>query len=91
MASIDGLLDEAHERHDVAVASYSAAAAHWRDRGTPYEEGQALLGQGRCLLVLGKAPEAAAPLAAARDIFSRLGAKPALAETDELLLQLSSA
>ena len=51
----------------------------------PYEEAQALLGQGRCLVALGKAPEAAAPLAAAREIFARLGAKPALAETDEWL------
>jgi len=43
------------------------------------------LGQGRCLVALGRAPEAAAPLVAAREIFSRLGAKPALAETDEWL------
>ena len=53
--------------------------------GVPYEEGHALLGQGRCLVALGRAPEAAAPLAAAREIFARLGAKPALAETDAWL------
>ena len=57
----------------------------------PYEEGHALLGQGRCLVALGTAPEAAAPLAAAREIFARLGAKPALAKTDELLLRVASA
>ena len=51
----------------------------------PYEEAQALLGQGRCLVALERAPEAAAPLAAAREIFARLGAVPALAETEEWL------
>jgi hypothetical protein len=39
--------------------------------------------QGRCLVALGRAPEATAPLAAAREIFWWLGAKPARAETDE--------
>jgi hypothetical protein len=56
----------------------------------PYEEGHALLGQGRCLAALGRAPEAAAPLAAAREIFARLGAKPALAETDAVMRRLAS-
>ena len=59
----------------------------------PCEEAQALLGQGRCLVALGKTPEAAAPLAAAREIFARLGAKPALAEAeaDELIRQVAPA
>ena len=51
----------------------------------PYEEAQALLGQGRCLMALGRAPQAAPVLAAAREIFARLGARPALKETDALL------
>ena len=57
----------------------------------PYEEAQALLGQGRCLVALGRAAEAAAPLAAAREILARLGAKPALDETDELMQRVASA
>jgi hypothetical protein len=36
-------------------------------------------------LALGRAPEAAAPLASAREIFARLGARPALEETEEWL------
>jgi flagellin-specific chaperone FliS len=57
----------------------------------PYEEAQALLGQGRCLIALDRDSEATAPLAAAREIFTRLGAKLALEETDELILQVPSA
>ena len=41
--------------------------------------------KGAAWSTLGRAPEAAAPLAAAREIFARLGAMPALAETDEWL------
>jgi len=67
------------------VAGFADAAAGWPGFEMPYEEAQALLGQGRCLVALGRAPEAAAPLAAAREIFARLGAKPALAETGEWL------
>jgi hypothetical protein len=51
----------------------------------PYEEAQALLGEGRCLVALGRAPEAAPVLEQARAIFARLGAEPALHEADQLL------
>jgi hypothetical protein len=85
MASIDGLVRERRADHEAAAADFAAAAAGWHEFGMPYEEGHALLGQGRCLVALGHAPEAAAPLAAAREIFARLGARPALAETDALL------
>ena len=68
----------------------TAAATRYRAAGrsafgTPYEEAEALRGQGRCLTALGRAPEAVTPLGAAREIFARLGAKPALAETETLL------
>ena len=49
----------------------------------PYEEGHALFGRGRCLAALGRVPESAALLDAAREIFARLGAAPALAATEE--------
>jgi hypothetical protein len=51
----------------------------------PYEAAQALLSKGRCLAALGRGPEAAAPLVAARKIFARLGARPALEETQVAL------
>jgi hypothetical protein len=49
------------------------------------EQGFALLGQGRCLIRLARPTEAASVLQHAREIFERLQAAPALAETDELL------
>jgi len=41
-------------------------------------------------VALGREQEAAQPLEQAREIFARLGAKPALAETDALLASLAS-
>ena len=83
MASIHGLVRERRADPEAAAADFAVAAAGWSDFCMPYEEAQALLGQGRCLLALGRAAEAAAPLTSAREIFARLGAKPALAEADE--------
>ena len=91
LASVAALLAETRAEYETAAADFSGSASRWHDFGVPYEEAQALLGQGRCLVALGRAPEAAAPLATAREIFARLGAKPALAETDELLRQIGSA
>ena len=88
MASVDALLAESRGGLDEAAAGFADAAARWHGFGVPYEEGHALLGQGRCLAALGRAPEAAAPLAAAREIFARLGARPALEETDAALTGL---
>ena len=79
------LLDESAGRWAEAAAGFADAAARWHGFGVPYEEAQALLGEGRCLLALERAPEAAAVLEQAREIFARLGARPALAEADELL------
>ena len=59
--------------------------SRWGEFGRPNEEGQALLGQGRCLVALGRGPEAVASLREAHEIFARLSAKPALAETEQLL------
>jgi class 3 adenylate cyclase len=82
---IAACMAEADRELDEAAAGFADAAQRWHDFGVPYEEGHALLGQGRCLVALGRAPEAAAPLAAARELFARLGAAPALAETEEWL------
>jgi hypothetical protein len=79
------LLAEARGEHEAAVAGFADAAARWHEFGVPYEEAQALLGQGRCLVALDRAPEAAPVLEQAREIFERLKAKPALAESDALL------
>ena len=85
LATTQGLLAERRGEHETAAAGFADAAAGWHGFAVPYEEAQALLGQGRCLLALERAPEAAPVLAAAREIFARLGAGPALAETDAVL------
>jgi class 3 adenylate cyclase len=83
MTSVEASLAEAAGESETAAAGFADAARRWHDFGVPFEEGHALLGRGRCLVVLGRALEAAKPLAAARELFARLGAQPALAETDE--------
>ena len=85
------IIREARGELEPAADEFSRAARGWNELMIPYEEAQALLGQGRCLAALGRAPEAAAALAAAREIFARLGAMPALAETDEWLARTSRA
>jgi tetratricopeptide (TPR) repeat protein len=91
LSSAEARLNEERGEHGAGASGFSDAARRWHDFGVPYEEAQALLGQGRCLAALGRASEAAAPLAAARKIFWRLGARPALAETEGLMRQAPSA
>ena len=91
LTTTHALVAEMQESHDAAAAGFTDAAAGWHEFSMPFEDAHALLGQGRCLVALGRAPEAAAPLAAAREIFARLGAKPALAETDEWLARVATA
>jgi hypothetical protein len=86
----EALLAESGGEHEMAAAGFADVATRWHGFGVPFEEAQALLGQGRCLVALGGVPEAAAPLASAREILARLGAKPALGETDDLLRRVSS-
>jgi class 3 adenylate cyclase/tetratricopeptide (TPR) repeat protein len=85
LAAGRALLAESAGELERAADEFAAVGRAWRDFGVPFEEGQALLGQGRCLLALGQAAEAARPLAQAREIFERLRAKPALTEVDRLL------
>lgn len=81
----DALLAEARDDLEAAAAAYADAADRWERFGVVPEEAFALLGQGRCLLALRRPAEAASVLHHARGIFERLGAAPALAETDALL------
>ena len=84
-AAVAALMMEADGARADAASAFGQTAEGWRRFGVPFEEALALLGQGRCLVALGRAPDAAEPLAAAREIFARLGARPALEETDALL------
>ena len=69
--------------HAEAAALYAEAAARWQEFGNVPEHAHALLGQGRCLLALGD-PAAEQPLREAAELFSSMGYRPALAETNAL-------
>ena len=79
------LLAESQSEFATSLEGFAQAAAGWRDLTIPLEEAYSRFGEGRCLVALGRAQEAAQPLEQAREIFERLGARPALEETDEWL------
>jgi hypothetical protein len=83
-------LAEAAGEHADAATLYTEAARRWREFGNVPEQAHALLGQGRCLAELGK-PDAEAPLHEARELFSSIGYKPALAQTETLLERTTAA
>jgi class 3 adenylate cyclase/tetratricopeptide (TPR) repeat protein len=74
---------------DVAEAAilYAEAAGRWERFGVLPEQAFALLGQGRCLLALGRGSEAIEPIRRAREVFAALDARPRLGESDTLLAQ----
>ncbi|MGH2572708.1 MAG: ATP-binding protein [Actinomycetota bacterium] len=84
------VLAEARKELESAASLYAQAAAGWGDLGHVLERGLALLGLGRCSLGLGRAGEAAEPLGQAREILNELGARPSVAEVDQLLERASS-
>jgi len=81
------LLAEQRGQHAEAADLFAAAASRWEQFEVPWERAQALLGQGRCLLALGRPAEARPLLTAARDVLASLGARIGLAETCQLLAQ----
>jgi tetratricopeptide (TPR) repeat protein len=78
-------LAEARGDHQTAADTYADAARRWEEFGVTPEHAHALQGHGRCLITLGHPSEAAPILHHARELFDRLSATPALAETDALL------
>jgi class 3 adenylate cyclase/tetratricopeptide (TPR) repeat protein len=84
LVSCRAQLAEAGGEQMEGAALYADAAGRWREFGDVPEYAYALLGRGRCLVALGDAA-AEAPLAEARDLFARMGYKPALAEAESLL------
>jgi class 3 adenylate cyclase/tetratricopeptide (TPR) repeat protein len=85
LIAANAALTEAHGDLEAAAEGYADAADRWERFGVVPEQAFALLGQGRCLLGLSRPTEAAPVLQHAREIFERLQAAPALAETDALL------
>jgi class 3 adenylate cyclase/tetratricopeptide (TPR) repeat protein len=83
LAEAGGALEE-------AAALYGEAAERWQAFGNVPERGYSLLGQGRCLLELGRAPEAALQLRQAQGIFAGLNAIPTLTQAEALLTRAAS-
>jgi hypothetical protein len=75
--------------HARAATIYAEAAAGWQEFGNVPERAHALLGQGRCLIALGDSA-AEQPLRQAAELFSSMGYRPALAETEALLEQTTA-
>ena len=86
LAACEAQLVEAAGDRAKAATLYAEAAERWDEWGNVPERAYALLGRGRCLVTLDK-PAAEQPLREARELFSSMGYKPALAETDALLAQ----
>ena len=85
LVATNAALTEARSDLAGAVDAYADAADRWERFGVVPEQAFALLGQGRCLVGLGRSTEAQPVLRRAREIFERLGAGPALGETDALI------
>ncbi len=85
LVAANAALTEARGDLQAAADSYLDAADRWERFGVVPELAFALLGRGRCLLGLSRPTEATLILRQAREILSRLGAAPALAEADSLL------
>ena len=85
LVAANAALTESRGDLHAAADAYADAADRWERFGVVPEQAFALLGQGRCLMGLDQASDAAPVLHHAREIFERLQAAPALAEVDALL------
>ena len=83
-------LAEAQGDLEVAAGGYADAAQRWQAFGVIPEQAFALLGEGRCLALLGRTSEASPVLLQAREIFQKLQAARALGEIEELLEQATA-
>jgi class 3 adenylate cyclase/tetratricopeptide (TPR) repeat protein len=79
-------LAEAGGEHAQAATLYAEAAGRWQEFGDEPERAYALLGRGRCLLVLHQ-PGAEEPLREARELFAALGYQRALTQTEGQLAE----
>jgi tetratricopeptide (TPR) repeat protein len=84
LCSARAQLAEAAGDHSEAAVLYAESVERWRGFGNVPERAYSLLGQGRCLAALAF-PGADQPLREARELFTAMGYKPALSETDAQL------
>jgi len=81
---------EAQGQRELSLRLYEESADRWAAYGFVLEQGQALLGAGRCLLALKHAQQAATSLRNAQAIFESLDARPLVADARKLLEQAAS-
>ncbi|HKE10553.1 MAG TPA: BTAD domain-containing putative transcriptional regulator [Myxococcota bacterium] len=84
LCAAEAQLTEAADGHAEALSLYAEAAERWQAFENVPERAYALLGHGRCLVEL-KQSGAEAYLAEARELFAKIGYKPADAHTKRLL------
>ncbi len=90
LITAQALLAEHERAPSEAEAAFAEAAQKWERLEMPWECAHALLGQGRCLLALGRSGDASDRLRLARVLFEHTAATPALVEADSLLDQASA-
>ena len=78
LAEADGEIEEARDL-------YAAAGSGWAAFGCPAERANALLGEGRCLVILGRGGEAASIAREAHQIAAALEARPLVAEAEHMI------
>lgn len=88
LATIRAIQAEQAGDYQEAVGLYADAAQRWEQFTGVLEQAHALLGQGRCLTLIGD-PAADQPLRQARHLFDQMGARPRIAECDTLIAQAS--
>jgi hypothetical protein len=88
--SARAVLAEMEDQREVALDLHVEAAEGWGAFPHVFQHGHALLGVGRCLVALGRQPEARDRLIEAREVFAGLGAAPAIGEADELLARATA-
>jgi tetratricopeptide (TPR) repeat protein len=84
------ILAQARGHPEAALALYTSCTAQWHEYGCALEEGQGLLGAGRCLLELRRTDDAAASALGARAVFEKLGARPLIEAVDAVLAQAAA-
>jgi hypothetical protein len=87
LSAAEAQLAEATAGDAEALPLYAEAAERWQAFENVPERAYALLGHGRCLIQL-KQPGAEASLAEARQLFAKIGYKPAVAYAERMLTGL---
>ncbi|MDQ3784067.1 MAG: AAA family ATPase [Actinomycetota bacterium] len=86
----EAIFCEANGDLEEAADAYRQCGLGWAKYRHDLEQGQALLGEVRCLIALNRPSGASPPLFGAREIFHQLGARQLLAETDVCLRRVTA-